>query len=126
MSSGLRKLFTEQTKFSELRPRILPMADLQHWAHWAEDFDGNLTRTMKAIEDGNNFFTTANFQLFAYLVRSDAIKAQLRSLQVSDIGSHRPATAHPQPKLSSTPKGKPKSNLSLRELRRLTGNKKAR
>jgi hypothetical protein len=128
MATGLRKLFAELTKFSELRPRSLPMADLQRWAHWADDFDDNLARTMKGIEDGDNFFSTANFQLCAVLEPAATMKAKLRSLQVDDISSPRPAATHHLSKPSSTPKPKPKpkSNISLRELRRLTGNKKGR
>lgn len=71
MAAGLRKLFTQLAKFSDLKPRSLSMADLQNWAHWAEDFDDNLGRTKIGIEDGNNFFTTSNFQLFAVLAPSD-------------------------------------------------------
>jgi hypothetical protein len=126
MSTGLRKLFTELGTFSDLKPRSLSMADLQVWAHWAEDFDDNLGRTLKGIEDGNNFFSAANFHLFAVLAPSDAMKAQLRSLQVSDIGPPRQATTQHLPKPSPIIKPKQGRNISLRELRRLTGNKKCR
>jgi hypothetical protein len=126
MSTGLRKLFKELGTFSDLKPRSLSMSDLQRWAHWAEDFDDNLGRTMKAIEDGNNFFCAANFQLFSLLAPSGPIKAQLRSLQVSDIRPpHKAATQH-LPRAAPTTKTKQGRNISLRELRRLTGNKKIR
>lgn len=126
VSAGLRKLFTELAKFSDLKPRSLPMADLQRWAHWAEDFDDNLGKTVKGIEDGTNFFSPANFQLFAILAPSDAMKARLRTLQVSEISPPRTATTYNLPRPSSPPKAKPGPNVSLRELRRLTGNKKGR
>lgn len=126
MSSGLRKLFNDLTKFYELKPRSgMTMSDLQRWAHWAEDFDENLARTMLSIEDGNNFFSPANFQLFAVLAPSDAMKARLRSLKVSDICSPLAAPSH-LPRPSSTPKRGLRGGISARELRRLTGNKKAR
>jgi hypothetical protein len=125
MSSGLRKLFHDLTKFYELKPRSLPMSDLQRWAHWAEDFDENLARTMIGIEDGNNFFTVPNFQLFAVLTPSDAMKARLRTLKVSDICAPLAAPSN-LPRPSSTPKRGLGGGISPRELRRLTGNKKAR
>lgn len=124
--TGLRKHFIELTKFCDLKPRSLPMVDLQRWAHWAEDFDENFARTMKGIEDGNNFFSPANFQLFAVLAPSDAMKVRLRTLQVSDIKPPREATSHRQPMPTSTPKRGLRGNVSPRELRRLTGNKKVR
>lgn len=127
MSSGLRKLFHDLTKFHELKPRTgMSMSDLQRWANWAEDFDENLARTMLAIEDGNNFFTVPNFQLFAVLAPSDAMKARLRSLKVSEICSPRTAMSSPLPRPTSTVRAKHSPNVSARELRRLTGNKKAR
>lgn len=128
MSTGVRKLFKELGTFSDLKPRSLSMADLQRWAHWAEDFDVNLGKTMKGIDDGKNFFSATNFQLFAVLAPSETIKAQLRSLQLSDIRSPRPAATQPLPRPSPITKPKPKQgrDISLRELRRLTGNKKAR
>jgi hypothetical protein len=126
ISTGLRNLFTELAKFSDLRPRSLPMSDLQRWAHWAEDFDDNLRKTVKGIEDGTNFFSPANFHLFAVLAPSDTMKAQLRSLQVSDIRAPRPAATQGSPKPSPIAKPKHRREISLRELRRLTGNKKGR
>lgn|GEM_PF-5910201 len=123
---GLRKLFNELARFSDLSPRNLQMTDLQRWAHWAEDFDENLGQTMRAIEDGKKFFSTDNFQLFSLLAPSNTVKARLRSLQVGDIRPPQAATNDQSTRLVSSAKPKPKSRLSLRELRRLTGNKKGR
>jgi hypothetical protein len=126
ISTGFRKLFSELTKFSELTPRSLSRSDLQRWAHWAEDFDGNLGEAVKAIEDGNNFFTPANFQLFAVFTPSAEMKARLRTLQVSDIRPPRAATSHQPPMPASTPRRGLGGAVSPRELRRLTGSKKSR
>lgn len=126
MVAGLRKLFNELAKFSDLNPRTLQMAELQHWAHWAEDFDKNLGQTMKAIEDGKKFFSTANFQLFSLLAPSSTMKVRLQSLQVGDIRPPQEITNDQSARPVSSAKPKPKSRLSPRELRRLTGNKKGR
>jgi hypothetical protein len=122
--TGLRKLFTELTTFSDLNPRGLQSTALQRWAHWAEDFDDNLAKVAKATEDGTNFFSPANFQLFAVLAPSDAMKARLRTLQVSDIRPPRAAISHHLPRPVSTPKRGLRGDVSPRELRRLTGSKK--
>jgi Fe-S-cluster formation regulator IscX/YfhJ len=126
MSGGLRQIFNDLEKFIDIKPRNLSVTDLQRWAHWAEDFDGNLARVTVAIAEAENFFSSLNFQLFAFLVPSNAIKVRLRSLRVQDIG--RPIPISPQNKTSSLPipRKKPARVISAKELRRLTGNKKAR
>jgi hypothetical protein len=126
ISTGFRKLFPELTTFSDLNPRGLQSTALQRWAHWAEDFDDNLAKVAKATEDGTNFFSHANFQLFAVLAPSDAMKARLRTLQVSDIRPPRAAISHHLPRPVSTPKRGLRGDVSPRELRRLTGSKKIR
>jgi hypothetical protein len=126
MGKGLRRLFKELTEFADLKPRSLQMADLQRWAHWAEDFDESLARTVIGIEDGKSFFTPANFQLFSVLEPSPEKKKHLRTLQVRDIGQDRPASAQQSPKPQTACKPKQKSHISSRELRRITGDKKAR
>lgn len=126
LSTGLRKLFNDLIKFTDLKPRSLPMKDLQRWAHWAEDFDTNLARTVSGIEDAMNFFTIDNFQLFAALEPLDEKKKQLCNLQVRDIHPLRTATVQQSPRPQTVRKTKPKSHISAREMRRITGDKKAR
>jgi hypothetical protein len=54
------------------------------------------------------------------------MKARLRDLKVGDISSTRTSSASNLPRPSSVAKTKPGRNVSTRELRRLTGNKKGR
>lgn len=125
--NGVRKVFIEANKFTELIPRTMTMQDLTKWANWYDDFDEALRYSTTAIEQGEEFFSKENFVLFCYLPGAEEFHTKLKSLRANDLDMaplHSPQMSYPTalPKSSILPRTKP--TITIRELRRLTGNKK--
>ncbi|WP_334186793.1 hypothetical protein [Noviherbaspirillum sp.] len=82
---GIRKVFHDTPKFLDIQPQKLEIQELNRWANWSDDY-GNLVRTVAvAIQDGEQFLTKQNFELFAFLPPSSDIQQRLRALTAKDL-----------------------------------------
>jgi len=127
------RLFKEASQFMELDPRHLSMPAMRRWANWLDDFESNLQTVEQILDEGSRFFSQANFPLFALLPASSQAQDSLKTLTINELDqrpraltvSTQPSSAIQQPlgRIRAKP---PQPAISLRELRRLTGNKKLR
>lgn len=129
LNDGVRSVFIEANKFAELTPRSMSMQDLTKWANWSDDLDEKISAVSSAIKEGEEFFSSENFRLFELLPATLATQKKLKSFslrtldQITVFEVQAGTQSSHRVKKPSLPQ---KPVLSARELRRLTGDKRAR
>jgi hypothetical protein len=128
-SVGAYVLFDELIRFLDLDLAKLSIAHLSQWGAWYDQFEGRLAQLAMVAQDGNAFFSQKNLQLFVSLANSPDEKRRVRSISLGDfnpsiIQVRAVSDRRPLPKRIKAPSRVP--TLSAKQLRRLTGNKKAR
>jgi hypothetical protein len=129
---GVRSLFIEAEKFVNLSPRSMSMQDLTKWANWSEDLDEAIARLVSANNEAEEFFTRENFQLFQFLPLTTEARDKLKSFNLAMLDMLPVFEAQPEEPTLVPAKSQrraiavPRNRLSPKELRRLTGNKRAR
>lgn len=128
-SGGTYKLLSEINTFCDLSLAGLKLSPLKHHAMWLDEFDENLRKTRLALDDGEAFFTSDNFKVFAYLTHDSDQKRRLEELKPSDLMAV-PMSVTPA-RQAIMPSGVIRAQrreppLSAKQMRRLLADKKAR
>lgn len=128
-SAGAYALFDELLRFPDLDLSKLSLAHLSQWSAWYDQFQGRLEQLAKVAQDGNAFFSIKNFELFASLANLPDEKRRVQSISIDDfvppvVQACAITEKRPLPKRIKAPSRAP--TLTVKQLRRLTGNKKAR
>lgn len=128
LERGVMGVLLEANKFAELSIRSLQMKDLIKWANWLDDFDEKREGVESAVREGEQFFTIANFRLFVHLPAPISARERLREITLKDLDAHRStiveAKATPTPTRRTRALPRP-ALLTPKQLRRMTGSKKA-
>jgi hypothetical protein len=129
---GVRVLFIEADKLVDLSPRSMSMQDLTKWANWSEDLDEAVARVVSAIKEAEEFFTRESFELFQFLPSTTGTRDKLKSFNLATLDMLPVFEVQPEEATLAPAKSQrravavPRNRLSPKELRRLTGNKRAR
>lgn len=130
MQSAMR-LFREASEFVDLNSQQMSMPAMRRWANWLDDFDANVQGIEQSLDEGNRFFTRANFVLFALLPATGDVQARLKNFTLEELDRrmdtpakiHQSSAVKPVGRIRTKPS---QPTITARELRRLTGNKKLR
>lgn len=130
INGGQRKLFREIEAFADLTPQSMRMRDLFRWSNWCEDLPGVIAALESSLREGDEFFSQYNFELFELIPGKSDTRNKLKTLTVSVLDRFNPREQilNVQPAGARTKAQVPpiKPKISVKETRRLTGNKKWR
>ncbi|MDB5763975.1 MAG: hypothetical protein JWQ21_2970 [Herminiimonas sp.] len=133
---GIQRLFCEVSELLDFNfhPGQLATHKLVKWANWLDDLDEQIKSVKSAVLEGERFFSQTNLQLFALLPALPAAREKIRNFHLSELDDSYSVRSTPYKTLPAQkvrPLGRiraerPKSQLTLKQLRRLLGNKKVR